>query len=582
MNSIGVNLDNSFSEVKLDTKVSSVSKEQSAPKKNNNNNSNAHSSFQASNSLSLFENFEPSETTVRSTEEKNGGRSFASWGASFQSAGKETHDEEPESIDPVVGSTPDLPAHMDSVFGTGNNVFSRNDNETINSSASAYDADEDWFQVDRSETKSSDLSGPNLSSKSVDSIQESKLDSQVNVTPNDVSTEMEDDSFGAWNDFTSSATTEDRFSKQPSLFDDSRKVDPAAEDPFSKQPVLFDVKENVKDSGTVEPATEDPFSKQPALFEVKENVKDTGKMETETTSSSRSLDLVQDDLLQSSSSKTPDVNTIGEEDDSFDVWNDFASSANVKDGKQVETASTFSSSANLDWFQTDQLEIRRDKATDNKPANVVDGDLFGGWNDFTSSTTAQNPAQTVQADKSEETQTVKDGGKLDNPNGLTNSLIEDDLWPASMKKDSEIKTSGQANDLFDNWNEFTSSTSAQASVNKQTADVKDHGIAKMNDSSFDWFHADQSQTRNNKATDVKSHDMGLDLFDSLKDLQSSSNTEDPCTSVKQTSGKNILETDSNLQDMDFGSFSQGGLTGQNGSKAVNLTKSELPTSERCV
>lgn len=69
---------------------------------------------------------------------------------------------------------------------------------------------------------------------------------------------------------------------------------------------------------------------------------------------------------------------------------EFKITANVKDGRLMGNVNT--SSTTVDWVQQNQWQSGSDKAPDNKNSSA-DDDLFNDWNDFTSTTGAQNPSE---------------------------------------------------------------------------------------------------------------------------------------------------------------------------------------------
>lgn len=94
-------------------------------------------------------------------------------------------------------------------------------------------------------------------------------------------------------------------------------------------------------------------------------------------SASTNNDLFQDDLWTNSSS-----GIIGQTER-------LEMTANMKDGVIAENAN-ISSSMNVDWLQVDLLQSNNKKAPDVKTTKE-DDDPFEAWNDFTSSTSAQDP-----------------------------------------------------------------------------------------------------------------------------------------------------------------------------------------------
>ncbi|KAK2649213.1 hypothetical protein Ddye_016702 [Dipteronia dyeriana] len=586
---VGVDFDDFLGERKVDT-VSAVPDERSLSQLNENDDGSGSNDFQVRDDFSLVGNVERFGTVMKSTEEddKGGGDSFTGWEASFQSAGPITSHEESKLVDPVVESSVDLfeesksvdpvvkssvdlfeesksvdtaeessvdlSAHMDAVFGSGNSLFDGKGKENVVSSSSDLS---DWFH-DEVTANMKDGGTAEIANTSWSDQMQIKSDK----APNNETVDEEDESFDdAWNDFTSSTS---------------------AENPSNKQ------------------------NDQAKQFEATAVVKDSGKMENTNNSSLTSID-----------NKTADSKSLDEKDDSFDDWNDFASStstkdpssdpsvgpakqfecnANVRDEKTEEYAN--SSSMNVGWFQDNQWQINSNKASDSKTIEM-DVDLFDAWNDFSSSSAAQDCSkkQSGQAKQPEVTTTIKDNEMVENLNNSASiSWNQDDQWSTSTNKTPDNKSIDDRSDLFDTWNDFTSSTNAQDSLNKQTgqakqfevtANVKDDGIMGVNDSSFDWFQGNQLQTGSTTAPDKKTIDEVYDPFDTWNDFTSSSSAQD--LSNKQSVNHmmpSVEQTAKNdLQDFDFGGFSQpqvspGLLKDQNCSTEVNIMMSEPSVSDR--
>lgn len=277
----GVNLDSFFSEGKKDA-ASSTSEELFEPStqitgKESNANafqgqetrslfenveiaSKESNAFQGNETLSLFENVQPSSETVVQSTEGESGDSFSGWAANFQSADSETLPQASENlprasenlpqasenipqasenipqasenipresdfIDPFVGSTVDLSAHMDTVFGSA--VDSTNEKSSHSRTGSAS-MTTDWFQDDLLGVSNSGLAGGpepfgmlsevkdgiaenvnNSFPADVDWVQDSQMLTTSNQAPdnkipdNEIADE-DDDSFDVWNDFSSS------------------------------------------------------------------------------------------------------------------------------------------------------------------------------------------------------------------------------------------------------------------------------------------------------------------------------------------------------------------------------------------
>ncbi|CAN6701981.1 unnamed protein product [Malus baccata var. baccata] len=355
----GVNLDNFFFEGNKDD-ASSSSEELFG----SNTQIVSKESFQGHETLSLFENVKPFETVVQTTEGESGD---SGWAASFQFAvseslpqasgnlpqasetlprasenlpqaseklpqasenlpqasetlpqASESFPQESKSLDPFVGSTVDLSAHIDTVFGSVVDSTNEKSNHSLTGSTSMST---DWFQDDLLGVSNSGFSGGPEQFETLAEVKGGVQDNQLQTTSSKASdnktTDKDDDSFDAWNDFTS-------LSSAPNLVDSS-----------------------VKQNG---------------------------------------VDWVQDNQLQTTSSKAPDNKTTDEDDDPFDAWNDFASSSNAPN---VVDSSVKQSG--VDWVQDNQLQTTVNKAADNKTTDA-DDDSFNAWNDFTSSNNASNLA----------------------------------------------------------------------------------------------------------------------------------------------------------------------------------------------
>ncbi|KAK3184402.1 hypothetical protein Dsin_031688 [Dipteronia sinensis] len=594
---VGVDFDDFLGERKVDT-VSAVPEERSLSQVNENDDGSGSNNFQVRDDFSSLGNVEHFGTVMKSMEEddKGGGDSFTGWEASFQSAGSITSHEESKSVDPVVESSVDLfeesksvdpvvessvdlfvvsksvdiavessvdlSVHMDAVFGSGNSLFDEKGKENVVSSSSNIS---EWFHDEMTATMKDGRTAEiaNTSLMSIDWIHDDQMQIKSDKAPNNEAVDEEDEPFDdAWNDFTSSTS---------------------AENPSNKQ------------------------NDQAKQFEVTAVVKDSGKVENTNNSSLTSID-----------NKAADSKSFDEKDDSFDDWNDFASSTSTKDpssGPSVGPAKQFewnadvkdetteensnsSSSMNVDWFQDNQWQTNSNKASDSKTIEM-DVDLFDAWNDFSSSSAAQDSSkkQSGQAKHPEVTTTIKDNEMVENVNNSASiSWTQDDQLSTSTNKTPDNKSIDDRNDLFDTWNDFTSSTNAQDSLNKQTgqakqfemtANVKDDGIMGVDDSSFDWFQCNQLQTGSTMAPDKKTIDEVYDPFDTWNDFTSSSSAQD--LSNKQSVNHMMPSVEqtakNNLQDFDFGGFSQpqvspGLLNDQNGSTEVNIMTSEPSVSDR--
>ncbi|KAM5580589.1 hypothetical protein ABKV19_010039 [Rosa sericea] len=193
--------------------------------------------FEGHENLSLFENMQPSETAVQSTQGESGD-SISSWPASFQSAASENRPQESKSLDPFVGSTVDLSAHIDTVFGSvgdSTNVKSNHSTSTSN----------DWFSDDLLSISNSGLAGQpqqleslstvkddriaenanNLLSTGVDWVEDTQWQTTSKEAPDNTTADEDDDSFGAWNDFTSSSSAQNPSSSSKQTVDQTTAAD---------------------------------------------------------------------------------------------------------------------------------------------------------------------------------------------------------------------------------------------------------------------------------------------------------------------------------------------------------------------
>lgn len=219
LNLAGVDLDNFFDEGMRDgaSSASEVSNKQIGSTESND--------FHVPETRSLFENVQPSETATRSMESKSGD-SFSGWEANFQSANSRTHREETKSFDPFVGSVGDLSAHMGTVFGTGKDSTDGKGEDNMVPSAPMNN---DWFQDDLWTNSKSGIIGQPEQVEMTANIEDGRIaenandSSSMNVdwlegdlwqtnnkkAPDEKTIDGDDDSFDAWNDFTSSTSTQD-------------------------------------------------------------------------------------------------------------------------------------------------------------------------------------------------------------------------------------------------------------------------------------------------------------------------------------------------------------------------------------
>ncbi|GMP53932.1 hypothetical protein CsSME_00019245 [Camellia sinensis var. sinensis] len=193
LNSVRVDLDNFFADSKRDAFFNSLEEQPVINRQSENMEMNA---FATQTNISLFQNVQHSETAVTSSEVKNGS-TFSGWEADFQSADSENQ-EGSRSFDPFVGSTVDLSAHMDSVFGHGKELEDEKPKDASTPFASATNGgiqDDLLHNLDFSSSHPAELVDATIKSK--DCVPENKTISEEN------------DSFDVWNDFTTSTSPQD-------------------------------------------------------------------------------------------------------------------------------------------------------------------------------------------------------------------------------------------------------------------------------------------------------------------------------------------------------------------------------------
>ncbi|KAL2482158.1 dentin sialophosphoprotein-related [Forsythia ovata] len=237
LNLTGVDLDSFFSEPKRDVSDRSVDQPVTSNKVKT-----SQSEVAAADNLNLFQNVQPSEPAVNSSEGKNVD-SFSGWEAEFQSTGSENQHggsntpdlfisssvdsgkkfQDTKSFDPL-GSEVDLSAHMESLFGPGTNL---NDGKLKDTSADSP-AFGDWNSNDLRNNVSSNesqlaegfdatfratddniLENSNYSSTNVDWFQDNQLKTNKMDEPENTILSRYDDSFDEWDDFTGSTSTQD-------------------------------------------------------------------------------------------------------------------------------------------------------------------------------------------------------------------------------------------------------------------------------------------------------------------------------------------------------------------------------------
>lgn len=197
----------------------------------------------------LFQNVESSEPAVSSSKYK-AGEALSEWEADFQSANSENQHggyqssehvagvsadsgskfQDPETFHSSTGLEVDLAAHIDSVFGPGENLNDEKpkDIPTVSPAFDDWNSDDMWNNLSSSEPNFSGGFDATVSTKNdpqndhaleyskdlsttVDSFQDFQLqtnytDMTENKTTNEEHRTMDEDLFEGWNDFTGSTS----------------------------------------------------------------------------------------------------------------------------------------------------------------------------------------------------------------------------------------------------------------------------------------------------------------------------------------------------------------------------------------
>ncbi|KAI8006932.1 hypothetical protein LOK49_LG07G02609 [Camellia lanceoleosa] len=209
LNLAGVDLDNFFTESKRDFVSNALEEQPEINKQSENVEMNA---FASQENFSLFQNVQHSETPVSASEVKHDD-GFSGWKADFQSADSGNQHEGARSFDPFVGSTVDLSAHMDSIFGPGKDVADEKSASTPLALATNDDflASSQADKVDETIKSKDGITADNLynnSSTSIDWFPDDQWLTNSMIVPDNKTSSEDDDSFGVWNDFTSSTSAQ--------------------------------------------------------------------------------------------------------------------------------------------------------------------------------------------------------------------------------------------------------------------------------------------------------------------------------------------------------------------------------------
>jgi len=227
------------------------------------------------------------------------------------------------------------------------------------------------------------------------------------------------------------------------------------------------------------------------------------------------------------------------------------------------------------------------------------GDSFSGWEANFQSADSRTPHEETKSFDPFVASAGNFSANLDTVFGPGKDSID------TTVKDNTVPSASMNDGWFqdDLWSNSNSGVIGRTGQVEMTANLKDEKLAEnANNSSsmsVDWLQVDLLQTNSDKAPDNKTTDEDDDSFDGWNDFTSSTSAHDPSNSsskqtvnhmtpsVEQTSEINLFSPPNNLQDMDFGSFSQphffsGASSNPDGALEVNNIQSEPSVSDRFV
>ncbi|KAE9606378.1 hypothetical protein Lal_00013580 [Lupinus albus] len=328
------------------------------------------------------------------------------------------------------------------------------------------------------------------------------------------------------------------------------------------------------------------------------NISGTKTEETANVSSAGNSVWMQDDQWQGSDNKVTGTMASDEANDSFDdAWDDFTGSASAQDSSSIISSSKITGqigkseiTADLDHWQGSN-----NKSTDTTGAQEA-VDSFDVWNDFTgTANNASNTEVTDQAGKLEWAKVPNDTKTAESASGSSTNFdwMQDNQW--SSNKATNIMTSNDIDDSFDEWNDFAGSAVTQNPFNSEingqigkseiTTDLNKtktaEGANNPSAESFAWMQDDHQWQLNNNKTDTVTINEVASPFDVWNDLSSLATTQEPSSSVwkqtpnqasaEQTSETNLLSSSNNSHDFDFSGLSQHDLfSGQSSSPVSSL------------
>nr|GMC88272.1 Dentin sialoprotein [Ipomoea batatas] len=365
---------------------------------------------------SLFQNVQSFQPAV-TTSQNNKTDDFSGWEADFRSADSETQSVSKTS-DPVFGSTVDsesqvgnsnssnafvssavdLSAEMDSIFGSSkvlNESKTRDEsaafNEVSNGSSddlgnnATTEAFEQKGTFDRKVEVNDSQQQNSVNTPIIDDwFQDNQFPTNVVSAPNPNATNIDEDSFDDWNDFTSSSTVKDPLGKATTQNDVSTDMDSIFgsgkdlnESKKGDESVAFHEVSKWSSDDLWSNATTEAFE-QKGSFDPMVGVNNSQQQNNLNTPIT---DWFQDSQWPTNVASAPKPDATNIDEDSFDDWNDFTSSSTVKDplGKGI------TQNDNQVDFPLDTL-VSDNATAPNYDAMNVGGGIFDDWNDFTAST----------------------------------------------------------------------------------------------------------------------------------------------------------------------------------------------------
>lgn len=342
-------------------------------------------------------------------EEKKGD-TFSDWETGLQSTIPKSKPEESSFVDPFVSSSVDLSSHIDGVFGSGKDLFDGKSNaNTISSSSNSNN----WFADDlwSNATPQTSHQGDKLDKTVKGDGVTVEYPSSEAVGGTTVSQDY--DSFGDWDDFKGSSTLADGSTSSSKEAKPASSAEEKIGDSLSGFEAGFQSANPVSHKRSV---SFDPFlGSSPDLSSQIDTMFGSGKPLSDnkakdgTPSASITSNWLEGDLwsnatsgvtadknhiavgnqpnpLHTSSNETPDQkidNEDNEDDDFFDSWNAFKSSAQA--ANHVPVSELTSKAENIDL-----TDGGTPKTADLKTSDDKNNDIFDSWNDFTSSDVAKD------------------------------------------------------------------------------------------------------------------------------------------------------------------------------------------------